>query len=219
MPAFTGKRSVKNATAQGSQDKYTPGAYYAVITKGVYVVSTQYDGATYFGVETAVMHVIQSNTAEQNAPYPASPRVGQSASWVFNLNQRHQYLADGNIKNIAESIIDTVGFEAACGESFEVFNYIWEAYEEENSLPEAFCLENGIVDPEGNAATDPDPFSWVCDRLIEEGGEMFAGLPIRVQARDARKKGAAAANLFTACILSPVSQDEMEEFFGATAAV
>lgn len=220
MGVFTGKRKIQNAQVQGSRSKFTPGTYFSTLSKGVYVESKN-DNGTYFGVETTVVHVISGFSAEDNAPYAASLRRGQPGNWVFNIDLKptYQYLADGNIKNVAQAIIDTHGFEEACGEDFETFVTIYEAYEEDNPLPEGFCRENGILDSDGNPDTVADPFAWVSDRLIEEGGERFVGLPLKVVATDKRNKKDPNANLFTACTLSGVSAEEMVEYFGANPSI
>lgn len=211
MPVFSKRNSqIKTATSTGSNDKFAPGTYIVEIDRGVYVVSASHEGATYFGIETTVKRVLLGNTKEENDPYPPSQRENQAASWVFNItpNKRNQYLADANVKNIAEAIIDAEGFEAALGDRLDEFTTIFEAFDRNNSLDPSFCEAHGLVDDEG-PIVEPAPYAWVADRLIEEGGDYFHGLLIHVKARDARSKKNPGARPFVACDCRGATQADL----------
>lgn len=214
---FAGRKTrIVDAEEQGGRDKYQPGSYYARIVKGVFRESAQVSGAEYFGVETVVVQTIAGKTSEENRPYQRSQRPGDAASWVFNLNppqKSHQYLADGNVKNLIKAIMETEGFGECLDETEdEVLGFLLEAMEADRKLTPDEMEKAGVKD------STPDPFAYVADLLVGDGGEKFAGLPIRIVARDARNRKNVDARPFVACSVYPVDAEELAEHFGGRAA-
>lgn len=202
---FSGRKTrIADATPTGGRDKFAPGTYVVRITRGVYTESKNVSGAEYFGIETIVIDTISGKTSEENRPYERSQKPGEAASWVFNLNppnRNHQYLADGNVKNLAEAIMKTDGFgEALTDDEDEILGFLVEAHETGRSLTEAEMDKAEVDDP------DPDPFAYVANMLVDEGGEKFVGLNIRVVARDARNRKNADARPFVACTCYPIEE-------------
>lgn len=195
---FSGRKTkIADAQEQGGRDKFQPGTYVAKITRGVYVESKNVNGAEYFGVETLVTETVSGKSAEENRPYQRSQRSGEAASWVFNLNPpnaNHQYLADGNVKNLVNAIMHTDGFDdCLTEEEDEILGILMEAYEGGKDLTDAEMKACDVDDP------SPDPFAYVANLLVEDGGEKFAGLGLRVVARDARDRKKVDARPFVAC--------------------
>lgn len=197
---FTGRRKISGASESGARDKYTPGTYYSRVVKGVFKESEQVQGAEYFGIETAVVYVVTAYSADENAPYDASRKAGANASWTWNLNppnRAFQYLADGNVKNLCKALSETEGFVECLSED------------------EASKLDD-LMEAFNNGDENSDPYGFIGNLLVSEGGEKFAGLPIKIVARDGRSKNNknTNANLFCACTVYPVDADELAEFYG-----
>lgn len=210
---FSGRKtSIADAQEQGGRDKYQPGSYYSRVTRGVYKESDQVAGAEYFGVETIVVVTTAANSSEENRPYERSQRANEAASWVFNLNppnRSHQYLADGNVKNLAQALMDTMGFaERLTEEEDACLGMLLDAYEEGRKLTSEE-MEQAETD-----SNKPDPWAYVSNLLVADEGERFAGLPLRIVARDARNKKNTDARPFVACNCYGVDEDELEEHFG-----
>lgn len=213
---FTGRRGTANADENGGRaPKFTPGDYYVVVQKGVYRESQRVNDAIYFGIETRVVKVLNGFSREENHPYAASRTPGSAASWVFNINRPSHlmYLPLGNMKNLANALMNTHGFVGRLrGDpdepDSELADLIMlnELSEEGGELPEADKQRLGLE--------QPDPYDYVLNILVSEGGERLAGLPLRVEARDARDPQKANANLFCACTLTPVTEEEFVAHFG-----
>ena len=203
-PFGGGKRTIRDAQETSGRDKLQPGTYYVLTTRGVFVSSKNIEGAEYFGVETVVKRTIVSFSAEENAPYARSQRVGETGSWTFNLNpsnSKFAYLPAGNVKNLTRALMDTHGFyEALAGHT--------------QYRDEVIALYTKYTQGDETA----DPFSYVANMLAHEGGEMLTGLPLRIVAVDGRNKKNPGAHLFPKCVCYAVDEDEYRTYYTSTSA-
>lgn len=228
---FTGRRRVSDAKEHGAKDKFTPGTYIFRISRGIYNPdSKSVEDAEWYGIESTVVKTLVEHSAEENAPYGASRRPGQSASWVFNLNpaqKRNAYLPMGNVKNLVKAVMETHGFQECFGydsegeplptqsrqdrQLWEDFEEIYEAWDEGRDLDEDVAERNDME------VDEPDPFNWVGDQLCADEGERFAGLCLRGVARDARGKDKRDNDQFIFCAVTcyPLEADEVAEYLAA----
>ncbi len=192
---FTGRGEKITGKQQGGRPpKFTPGEYYVRVRKGVHTKSQRGHGS-YGGIECTVVKAVTSYTREENAPYGPSIRVGQTAGWVFPLhigNDTKEYLAQGNLNNIAEALMATEGFEDCL-------------------TPAQREQLKGLILAEQSGDESADPSGAVVNLMVMNGGETFGGLPVRIKARDARGQG--SQWLFCACDVHPVSAEELAEHY------
>lgn len=194
---FTGRgRRYSGKQVGAKTPDRTPGGYWARITKGVAPFKSKQGHGDYAGVELVVVKHEHYYTAEENAPHGQSLAVGLAIGWIFNLHigKTWEEIADGNLNNIAESVMETVGFAELLSE------------EEAEKL-------DGLIEASEGGDQDADPSGYVLDLLTADGGEKFAGLPIYVRAFNCPNKG---NRKYCACELSPVTAEELAEHYSTS---
>lgn len=195
---FTGRgKRITGADPTGRTPKFTPGKSWVRIAKGVYRESEQGHG-TFAGVETSIVKNQVAYTADENRPHAATRLPGQTVGWIFNLHigKTWEDIGTGNLNNLAESIMDTVGFAGMLSD------------EEADKLAD-------LIDSAEAGDEDADPSGYVLDLLVSEGGEKFAGLPLHIEAVDIPNKG---NRVYCGCKVSPVTVEELAENYDNVAA-
>lgn len=164
MGFFTQTMEDNGGEIKGAIDRrpfFSPGTYHAEIVSHIH--HDKDARLLLWGLNFDILEVVQGFTAEQNAPFDASRRVGSGAAIKYNLRAEWAQIMFANALAVCGALFRTHGFEDAVNKLSP------KAYATLQQMQEAF--------EGGNKAANPA--AAIAD-MVSEHPDLFCGLIVKI---------------------------------------
>ncbi len=191
MGFFTETMQANDGEIKGAVDRrpfFSPGTYLAEVDGGIHVDKDA--RLLLWGLNFRILEVEQGFTAEQNAPFEATRRVGSGAAIKYNLRAEWAQIMFANALSVCDALFRTYGFDQAVNKIDPG------AYEALLKMQDMFN--------EGNKAARPA--AAIAD-MVAEHLDLFDGLVVRITNDELLSKdGQRRAKPMTKDVATPIDE-------------